>query len=100
MVYNVTKTTPFGLSILPTPILLSSISKTTTIPTTTTVISTVKSEMMCVFDVGLECVVTNWMSGEAAYNPIRLMLQDNDIKTFSEFANINENIVKSMKYES
>ena len=65
---------------------------------TTTVISTVNSEMMCVFDVGLECVVTNWLSGESDNNPIRLTLQNNNIKTFSEFANIDETIVRSMKH--
>ena len=71
---------------------------TTTTATTTTVISTVNSEMMCVFDVGLECVVTNWLSGEAVSNPIWLMIQDNDIKKFSEFTDIDENIVKSLRY--
>ena len=51
----------------------------TTTTTTTTVIPTVDSEKMTVFDVGLECVVTNWLYGERADNPIRLMLQDNSI---------------------
>ena len=53
--------------------------------------------MMCVFNVGLECVVTNWLSRETAYNPIRIMLQDNSIKTFSEFTNMDKNIVKLMR---
>ena len=43
-------------------------------------ISTVNLEMMCVFDVGLEYIITNWLSEEAAYNHKRLMLQDNNIK--------------------
>ena len=81
MKYDVgTKLTPFGRFVLPTPKLMSTISIAST-TTTTKTIPTVNLEMMTIFDVGLECVVTNWLYGEATDNTVRLMLQDNSIKT-------------------
>ena len=58
--------------------------------------------MMTIFDVGLKSVVTNWLYGEATDNTVRLMLQDNSIKTFCEFVVMDQNIIKlmrSMKWE-
>jgi len=98
MVYEMgTKLTPFGMSVLPTPKLMSTISIASTTTTTTTTIPTVNSEMMYIFDVGLEYVVTNWLYDEAADNIVRLMLQDNSIKTFREFVDMDRNIINTYR---
>ena len=49
------------------------------------------------FESSLEYVVSNGLSAKSAYHKIRVMLKDNSIKTFREFADIDYVVVKSMK---
>ena len=51
---------------------------------------------MISFDSSLEYVASNWLK----YNNNRLWLEDNNIKTFGEFVNIDHKVVKSMEYYS
>ena len=46
------------------------------------------------FDGSLEYVVSNWL----VFNKIRLWVEDNNIKTFGEFVDIDHGDVKSMGY--